>query len=364
MRLDDARLGVFPRTIRHSRVYSMTTPTSSILWRATALETIDVHPLSRDMTVDLVVVGGGFTGVAAALEAVGRGASVCLLEGEIIGHGGSGRNVGLVNAGLWLPPDTVIDQMGEKVGRRLIDILADAPRRVFDLIDREGIDCEATRHGTLHLAHSKSGFRDLEERHRQGRNFGAPVELFDATETARRTGTAAFHGSLLDPRAGTIQPLSYCRGLARAALSRGVNIHEESAVTSIDRKADRWTVSANGHAVTAKALILATNAYQTGIVSPFAPEYTPVSYCQFATVPMPEPMRGEILANGEGCWDTALVMSSFRIDKAGRLILGGIGNTEGPGASIHRSWARRKLRGSFLRSVTCLLNTCGAGGSR
>lgn len=106
-------------------------------------------------------------------------------------------------------------------------------------------------------------------------------------------------------------------------------------------------MSANGHAVTAKALILATNAYQTGIKSPFAPEYTPVSYCQFATVPMPEPMRGEILANGEGCWDTALVMSSFRIDKAGRLILGGIGNTEGPGTAIHRSWARRKLRALF-----------------
>lgn len=325
----------------------MTTPKTSILWRASTTEIVETRPLGSDMIVDLVIVGGGFTGVSAALEAAGRGASVCLLEGEIIGHGGSGRNVGLVNAGLWLPPDTVMEQMGEKAGRRLIDVLADAPRRVFEIIEREGIDCEATRHGTLHLAHSASGLRDLEERHRQGRKFGAPLELLDAAETLRRTGTGAYHGALLDPRAGTIQPFSYCRGLARAAQARGAQIHDRSPVTSIRRDGDRWRVTANGHVVAARALILATNAYQAGIEAPFAPQYTPVSYCQFATTPMPDSARKIILADGEGCWDTAMVMSSFRIDQEGRLILGGIGNTEGPGAPVHRSWARRKLRALF-----------------
>jgi glycine/D-amino acid oxidase-like deaminating enzyme len=325
----------------------MTTMKSSILWRATSVEDSAAQPLGRDMEVDLVVVGGGFTGTSAALEAVGRGASVCLLESEIIGHGGSGRNVGLVNAGLWLPPDTVISQMGEAAGRRLIEVLADAPRRVFDLIEREGIECEATRHGTLHLAHSKSGLRDLEDRHRQGRKFGAPLDLLDAGETERRTGTTAYHGSLLDPRAGTIQPFSYCRGLARAAASRGAQLHDRSPVTHIERVRDRWIVKANGHTVTARSLLLATNAYQGGIAGPFAPQYTPVHYCQFATVPMPESARAKILPQGEGCWDTALVMSSFRIDQAGRMILGGIGNTEGTGAPIHQSWARRKLRALF-----------------
>ncbi|MBL0373969.1 FAD-binding oxidoreductase [Rhizobium sp. KVB221] len=325
----------------------MTTQTSSILWRASTRETNDSKPIDEDKSVDLVVVGGGFTGLSAALEAATRGASVCVLEGEIIGHGGSGRNVGLVNAGLWLPPDTVVGQMGEAAGRRLIDILADAPRRVFEIIDREAIDCEATRQGTLHLAHSKSGFRDLQERYRQGNKFGAPLELLDADGTARRTGTVAYHGSLFDPRAGTIQPFSYCRGLARAAQERGASVHHKSPVTSITRNADRWIVQAKERTVTAKALVLATNAYQAGIESPFTPQYTPVSYCQFATVPMPEVARHEILTGGEGCWDTALVMSSFRIDKAGRMILGGIGNTEGPGAAVHRSWARRKLRAIF-----------------
>jgi len=320
---------------------------SSILWRASAAQSFDAPPLDRDLTVDLVIIGGGFTGTAAALEAAGRGASVCLLEAEIVGHGGSGRNVGLVNAGLWLPPDTVIEQMGETAGRRLIDVLADGPRRVFSLIEREGIDCEATRNGTLHLAHSAKGLADLEERCRQGNRDGAPLSLLDAGETARRTGTSAYHGALLDPRAGTIQPMAYCRGLARAAQAKGARIHERSPVTVIVRPGDMWVVEANGHQVKARSLLIATNAYQVRIETPFKPEFTAMSYCQFATEPMPEAARRAILAGGEGCWDTALVMSSFRVDQAGRLIVGGVGNSDGPGAGIHHAWARRMLRRLF-----------------
>lgn len=325
----------------------MVSKPSSILWRDSARQPFATVPLDGDLDVDLVIVGGGFTGTAAALEAASRGASVCLLEAEIIGHGGSGRNVGLVNAGLWLPPDTVIAQMGEAAGRRLISVLADGPRRVFSLIEREGIDCEATHNGTLHLAHSSKGFKDIEERHRQGNRDGAPLQLLDAAETARRTGTSLYHGALLDPRAGTIQPFAYCRGLAQAALQKGARVHDRSMVTSISRQADQWIVGANGHQVRARALLMATNAYQTGIEAPFKPEYTTMNYCQFATEPMPETARRKILAGGEGCWDTALVMSSFRIDKAGRLIVGGVGNSDGPGAAIHHGWARRKLRRLF-----------------
>ena len=325
----------------------MTSRPSSILWRASARQSFETTPLGRDLDVDLVIVGGGFTGTAAALEAAARGASVCLLEAEIIGHGGSGRNVGLVNAGLWLPPDTVIAQMGELAGRRLIDVLADGPARVFSLIEREGIDCEATRNGTLHLAHSARGLADIEERCRQGNRDGAPLRLLDAAETARRTGTTAYHGALFDPRAGTIQPLAYCRGLAQAAQKKGAAIHDRSVVTSIVRPGDMWVVEANGHRVRARSLLLATNAYQLGIEAPFSPEFTAMSYCQFATEPMPEAARREILAGGEGCWDTALVMSSFRVDRAGRLILGGVGNSDGPGAAIHHGWARRMLRRLF-----------------
>ena len=313
------------------------------LWRASSHETFGAQPFGADLAVDLAIIGGGFSGCAAAVQAAHDGASVCVLEAETIGHGGSGRNVGLVNAGLWLPPDAVIAQMGQERGARLIATLAEAPRRVFDLIQRENIACEATRNGTLHLAHAPSGLRDLRERHRQGIALGAPLRLLDKAETDDRTGSTAFHGALFDARAGTIQPLSYVRGLARAAVRLGARIHEKSAVTRLERQGAQWVLSCNSNRLRARRILVATNAYHLGIVDPFSPRITAVHYCQYATDPLPETIRCAILAGGEGCWDTALVMSSLRVDQAGRLILGGIGNGDGCGRAIHAAWARRKL---------------------
>ena len=326
------------------------------LWHATSREEFSAGQLARDMAVDLAVVGGGFTGCSAALEAARAGATVCLLEAQTIGHGGSGRNVGLVNAGLWLPPEALTAQMGQEAGVRLIQTLAAAPAQVFDLIAREGIDCEAMRNGTLHLAHSAAGLRDLQERHRQGVALGAPLQLLDAETTARRVGSDMFHGAIFDPRAGTIQPLSYVRGLARAAVMAGATLHIHSPVTALTRDGGGWVLRSQGHTVRARKVLMATNAYHLGLRDPFQPQFVPVNYCQYATAPLPEAMRTTILPEGEGCWDTALVMSSLRMDQAGRLILGGIGNGAGPVGGVHHAWARRKLstlfpslKGQFLQ---------------
>ncbi len=313
------------------------------LWQATCSEACHSTALTAEITADLVVIGGGFTGCAAALEAANQGASVVLLEAQTIGHGGSGRNVGLVNAGLWLPPDAVIAALGDGPGRHLIEVLSEAPSQVFDLIARHDISCEATRNGTLHLAHAPSGLRDLESRHRQGNQFGAPLQLLGAAETARRTGSDLYHGALFDPRAGTVQPLSYCTGLARAAQQAGAQIFTGSAVKQLSRDRGRWQVQTAQGRVAAKAILLATNAYFDGINSPYTPAFVPVSYSQFATAPLPQVQRERILAGGEGCWDTALVMSSFRLDQSGRLIVGGIGNANGAAGAVHTRWAMRKL---------------------
>ncbi len=327
----------------------MTSDRQANLWRSSCRENIAFKSLDRSLTVNLVIIGGGFTGSSAALQAAREGASVCLLEAETIGHGGSGRNVGLVNAGLWLPPDNIKAAMGETEGMRLISALAQAPTRVFELIDRHHIDCEATRMGTLHCAHSPQGLKDLQNRHLQGIRTGAPLQLFDAVETRRRLGSQVFHGSLWDPRAGTIQPLSYCCGLARSASEAGATICEHSPVSEIKRENFHWVVTSGNFQVRAKAILVATNAYSLGIDAPFKPKFIPVSFSQFATVPMSVSDRETVLPGAEGCWDTALVMSSFRIDQAGRLILGGLGNLEGPGAAIHSTWARRKLQRLFPR---------------
>jgi len=134
------------------------------LWRASSQEVFEAAPFEGDRTVDLAIVGGGYTGLSAALEASGQGASVTLLESETVGHGGSGRNVGLVNAGLWLLPDELCRTLGDAAGEHLNTVLAAAPDLVFSLITEHAIACEPVRQGTLHLAHAKAGVDQLRDR--------------------------------------------------------------------------------------------------------------------------------------------------------------------------------------------------------
>ncbi len=322
---------------------NLTSESDQNLWRASH-QTGNVYPaLDQKIDVDLLIIGGGFTGCSAALEAAKSGARVAVLEAQTIGHGGSGRNVGLVNAGLWLPPKEIIKKLGKTAGDKLIQTLGAAPNDVFSLIDREGISCSAIRNGTLHLAHAPSGLKDLEARFRQGNQYGAPLQLLDANETKARTGSNAFHGALFDPRAGTIQPLAYCRGLAQAAAKAGAQIFDQTKVSDLSYENGIWQASANGHVVSAKYVLLATNAYLNGLNGVSQSEFVPVAYSQFATKPLTDAQRQHILPGGEGCWDTALVMTSIRLNEEGRLIIGGIGNEAGPGSAIHAAWARRKL---------------------
>lgn len=310
------------------------------LWSDSCAEPFSAAPLAGDTSADLVIIGGGFTGCAAALEAAGQGARVVLLEAQTIGYGGSGRNVGLVNAGLWLPPDQVVAQMGPEAGNRLNVTLAAGPDQVFRLIARHDIHCEPVRHGTLHCAHSQAGMADLRNRFNQQVARQAPVQLFDMRNAAQATGSKRFHGALRDQRAGTVQPLAYAKGLARAAAKAGAILHECTPVSGLKRGSE-WCVDTPQGRITAKALLLATNAYHQDFKGLQAAPITRVHYFQLATQPLPDPILAQILPNGEGCWDTGLVMTSFRKDQAGRFILGAMGLPDRLG--IHHAWARRAL---------------------
>ena len=322
-----------------------------ILWSGTSGSSPAAPPLSGEAGADLAVIGGGFTGLSAALWAAKAGAKVALVEAETLAHGGSGRNVGLVNAGLWTPPEEIVARLGAEAGGRLNALLAGAPARVFELIETHGIDCEARRRGTLHCAHAPAGMRELAERHRQLAAAGAPVRLLEAAEARARVGTERIHGALLDARAGTIQPHAYALGLARAAQGLGARIFEHSPARALRREGGAWVVETPGGRVRARALLLAMGAYMQGDIAPVRQDFVPVHFAQIATAPLPPEMRAEILPGGEGCWDTALVMSSFRLDRAGRLIVGGIGRLDHAAGRIHASWARRKLAELFPQAA-------------
>lgn len=134
------------------------------LWRASAVDAPSLAALKGSHQVDVVIVGGGFTGLSTALHLAKDGMAVLLLEADELGYGGSGRNVGLVNAGVWLEPDVLDKQLGVEAGRRMYDALAAAPDAVFQLIEEYGIECGAVRNGTLHAGVGHAGLAQLERR--------------------------------------------------------------------------------------------------------------------------------------------------------------------------------------------------------
>jgi glycine/D-amino acid oxidase-like deaminating enzyme len=227
-----------------------------------------------------------------------------------------------------------------------LDLLGNGPDAVFELIARHGIECEAVHNGTLHCAVGKRGIAEVAERERQWLEFGAPVELLDAQRTFQMTGTRTYVASLLDRRAGTVQPLAYVRGLARAALRAGARIHTQTRVTAAGRVGPEWQLSTStGGSVSAKWVIVATDAYTTsnGLWPGIQAEQVQLPYFNFATAPLPHEAAQGILSGRQGVWDTRQVLSSFRFDAAGRLVFGSVGALRGMGRDIHHGWARRAL---------------------
>jgi glycine/D-amino acid oxidase-like deaminating enzyme len=323
-------------------------PLSHGLWELTAPPAPPTSPLKGEVRVDVAVVGCGYTGLSAALHLSESGAKVVALEAVEIGFGGAGRNVGLVNAGLWLAPDEIVTRLGADYGERLLKLLGDGPSEVEARINKHGLDCEFVRNGTLHCATGQPGLAKIQERCAQWGARGAPVQLLSREETARRIGVDIYAGSLLDLRAGTIQPLAYARGLASTALAAGATIHTQSAVRSAERTGNFWRLKTDGGAVAADWIVVATDAYaENAPWSQGKREQIRVPYFNFATRPLSAELRASILPGREGCWDTRLVMNSFRFDGAGRLLFGSIGALRFAGLEVHRAWAKRALKKTF-----------------
>ncbi|ALN72241.1 FAD-binding oxidoreductase [Aureimonas sp. AU20] len=322
-------------------------PRSHGLWERSAPPAPVTGALTGDITVDVAVIGAGFTGLSAALHLAEAGRGVAVLEAEEIGFGGSGRNVGLVNAGLWVMPDDVPATLGEDAGERLLALLGAGPSVVFDLVERHAMACEPERQGTLHCAVGETGLAELEARARQWQARGAAVRLLDAAETAAKIGTSAYSGALLDLRAGTIQPLAYARGLARAALAAGAGLYTQSPVTAASDSSGLWTLETPGGTVRAPKIILATNAYTSRIWPEIREELVHLPYFNLATKPLSDNLKRSILPERQGAWDTREILSSFRFDRAGRLVFGSVGALRGTGGPIHRQWGKRAMAKLF-----------------
>ena len=159
------------------------------LWAATANAPPATAPLDGEHRADVVVVGAGFTGLSCAIHLAEAGADVVVLEAKGIGHGGSGRNMGQVNPGVWANPRVVVEHLGEKRGRRFNEAFGRTFELVEALVGRFGIDCDLSRTGNVFVAHSPRAVHAVEKRHAELSAFGFDVEFLDRERTHTLLGT-------------------------------------------------------------------------------------------------------------------------------------------------------------------------------
>ena len=173
------------------------------------------------------------------------------------------------------------------------------------------------------------------------------MRLLDAAETAAKLGSSTYAGGLLDLRAGTIQPLAYARGLARAAIAAGARVMTASPVTGVAASGRRWSVRTPTGSVTADWVVVATNAYTRTPWPEIRAELVQLPYFNLATEPLSPELLKSVLPERQGAWDTRRVLTSVRLDRHGHLVFGSVGALRGTGIAVHRAWARRALRRLF-----------------
>ena len=280
--------------------------------------------LKGELRADVCVIGGGFTGVSAALHLSERGYKVALLEAQKIGWGASGRNGGQFCSGQRIEPAAMVRILGSERARRLWDLAEEAKAIVRDRIARHAIDCDL-RPGLISAAFKPShlpGIVDYATGLRD--DYGYPhIRSLSREEMREMLGTDIYHGGCIDSDAGHLHPLNYVLGLARAAREAGVTIHEISPATTLTREAGKHLVRTPEGTVKADVLVLACNGYLGKLEPRIAGTIMPINNFIIATEPLGEERARSIISNDAAVADSKHVLDYYRLSTDGRLLFGG-----------------------------------------
>jgi gamma-glutamylputrescine oxidase len=273
------------------------------------------------------VIGGGYTGLSAALHLAERGYEVVLLEANRVGWGASGRNGGQLGSAHAKLQPTLVEKYGAETARALWDLAEDAKALVKGLIDEHEIDCDYVP-GNMACAVKPADFDEFRA-HLEivTRDYGYEAyEIFDRAETAKISGASCYVGAMNDPTAGYLHPLNLSLGLAEAAVSAGAALHEASAVTGLafgnSPGGTTEVKTASGH-IRARYVVIGCNGYLGKLSPKFAPTTIAADNYQLATAPLPEELGEQIITNGSCLWDTHFQVYYYSLSPDKRMIFGG-----------------------------------------
>ncbi len=294
-----------------------------IFWQTTTQMPGEEHVKSLPTKVDIVVLGGGYTGLSAARTLAMQGAKVAVLEAETIGWGASSRNGGMVLTGLKLGMGTIQKRYGRELAKRMFQYSLDSIDSVEEIVREENIDCGFARCGHLLTANKPKHFDALrEEAEFLEKEFGHKTRLVSRESQHDEIGSNLYYGALLDEVSGGLNPAQYVTGLACAAEKAGAALHARARVRQIERSQNRFTVETERGSLTASSVLVATSGYTGKVTRNLQKKIIPIGSFIIATEKLSPEMAHEISPKNRMIFDYKHYLNYFRLWED-RLIFGG-----------------------------------------
>ncbi len=300
---------------------------SNNLWYDSAhIEDVAFNPsLKSDLPADVVIIGGGFTGLAAAcyLMAENPNLGIVLLESDFCGSGASGRSGGFADTsvrGLW----RIWREEGPEKARGIFDITVDGLESIRHAVERYGIHCDFAANGSMELATEHSQIALLEQEKKFYDALGLEAEMIGTDQLRKAIRSERYVGAIRYPYGATLNPFKFVRGMKRVAEGMGVQIYERSPAVRIRPGSHIKVETENGH-VRAAALVVATNAYSPSIGF-FRRRIIPMCGYVIATEPLAEKQMASIGWSGrEKLSDMNTFFDYFHLSPDNRIVFGGAG---------------------------------------
>ncbi len=286
------------------------------------------YPILRDsIQADVCVIGGGYTGLSAALQLAEHGYRVVLLEAKRVGWGASGRNGGQVCPGHNMEHEELVRKVGQQSADSLWHLSIESVELVKSLIERHAIQCDL-KQGVLHAAAKPAHSHAMQEgvAYKQSRLEYSGVRYVEADEVAHMLGCQHFYGGEYWSDAVHLHPLNYALGLASAAKSAGVEIFENSRVLRYDQSASAGTqhrIKTQSGDVLADTVVLACNGYLGNLEPKIAGKVMPINNFLLATEPLSDDVCRKINRDDVAVADSLFVVNYFKLSGDNRLIWGG-----------------------------------------
>lgn len=292
-------------------------------YRATAHAMPERPPLGADLTADVCVIGGGFTGVNTAIELARRGLSVILLEARRIGWGASGRNGGQLIRGIGHDVSGFAKYVGEEGVRYLERAGIESVALVGERIREHGIDCDL-RWGFCELANTPAQFAAFkgEQEHLAALGYAHETRLVGPQDMRQVVGSTAYAGGLVDMGSGHLHPLNLVLGEAQVAESLGVQIFEQTEVLELIH-GETVKMRCAGGTVRAASLVLACNAHLEELEPRLSGKVLPAGSYIIATEPLSEAVANQLIPQNLALCDQKVGLDYYRLSADRRLLFGG-----------------------------------------